>query len=224
MQLRDHPRSRGVYAELIKRDPFVTGIIPARAGFTSGRRNNRLSATDHPRSRGVYAMPPGSIRQAAGSSPLARGLPPHVLALMMAHRIIPARAGFTVRPLLGRQRPQDHPRSRGVYCECLTPDLRLGGSSPLARGLPWGYSGSKARARIIPARAGFTDASLRPANAEWDHPRSRGVYGGAMTAAQRALGSSPLARGLRERISRHVPRVGIIPARAGFTAWWRCST
>ena len=50
-----------------------------------------------------------------GSSPLARGLlltggPWEEIA-----GIIPARAGFTMRPLTCVMNAQDHPRSRGVY-------------------------------------------------------------------------------------------------------------
>ena len=75
-----------------------------------------------------------------------------------------------------------------------------------------------ARSRgIIPARAGFTG----PRRDRWarrrDHPRSRGVYGPADTARLLEAGSSPLARGLRRHEERRRHRLGIIPARAGFT-------
>ena len=71
---RDHPRSRGVYSPpdtpatagsgsspLARGLPAVpqveghpVGIIPARAGFTTGGRPPRAPPSDHPRSRGVY--------------------------------------------------------------------------------------------------------------------------------------------------------------------------
>ena len=111
----DHPRSRGVYdrqsatgSQTQGSSPlarglrgggtwswFLSGIIPARAGFTGERRRPAAGRQDHPRSRGVYATPEAEIGAGAGSSPLARGL-------------------------LGRQSPKskrwgDHPRSRGVY-------------------------------------------------------------------------------------------------------------
>ena len=71
------------------------------------------------------------------------------------------------------------------------------GSSPLARGLP-GRAGDRLQpARIIPARAGFTEEEIvRPGSAP-DHPRSRGVYGGHDLSPIVMVGSSPLARGLR---------------------------
>ena len=50
-----------------------------------------------------------------------------------------------------------------------------------------------------------------------DHPRSRGVYGIAVSAALTAAGSSPLARGLQAHVGSVEVGGGIIPARAGFT-------
>ena len=52
------------------------GIIPARAGFTTPPRTRPSAAADHPRSRGVYHRDPYGRMNAAGSSPLARGLHP----------------------------------------------------------------------------------------------------------------------------------------------------
>ena len=50
------------------------GIIPARAGFTSGTRGPGPAGRDHPRTRGVYRS--GGVGGVAtdGSSPHARGL------------------------------------------------------------------------------------------------------------------------------------------------------
>ena len=71
---------------------------------------------------------------------------------------------------------------------------------------------------IIPARAGFTGAGLLTAGAAQDHPRSRGVYCSPTMSSSATAGSSPLARGLRDADGVVAPIVGIIPARAGFTA------
>ena len=70
-------------------------IIPARAGFTPGRRAWVTRLRDHPRSRGVYIDGVDDRLLKVGSSPLARGLP---VSLMRE----PSRRA-------------DHPRSRGVY-------------------------------------------------------------------------------------------------------------
>ena len=70
---------------------------------------------DHPRSRGVYAAGAMIAGAAAGSSPLARGLPSDYLDEQWARGIIPARAGFTIVVTATTLAVGDHPRSRGVY-------------------------------------------------------------------------------------------------------------
>ena len=75
-------------------------------------------------------------------------------------------------------------------------------------------------ARIIPARAGFTQAQLTHLPQEEDHPRSRGVYGTRKIRGLLVYGSSPLARGLRGAQPLAERQIGIIPARAGFTGRW----
>ena len=174
------------------------GIIPARAGFTARVLHSGLD---------VY-----------GSSPLARGLHHIPVAHVPRNRIIPARAGFTStskgRPALSA----DHPRSRGVYQWRRSGSAPASGSSPLARGLPRGQGRRQRDRGIIPARAGFTRGRAAPATGTRDHPRSRGVYTRDPKAQTNAYGSSPLARGLRSRSSTIRNRLGIIPARAGFTA------
>ena len=152
-----------------------------------------------------------------GSSPLARGLHDHALALLGVHGIIPARAGFTEVGAFDIAAGEDHPRSRGVYLRGGECRHCFAGSSPLARGLRGPQVGVPVRARIIPARAGFTCEGESVAIALPDHPRSRGVYEGRKWEFPYGHGSSPLARGLLPRqVVRH-ERPGIIPARAGFT-------
>ena len=112
---RDHPRSRGVYNDMIENEGDVPGssplarglrrhshrrrrrpgIIPARAGFTSCGRWWGVRGRDHPRSRGVYGVASALMRSASGSSPLARGLPVDHARVCHQPGIIPARAGFT---------------------------------------------------------------------------------------------------------------------------------
>ena len=77
--------------------------------------------SDHPRSRGVYVVLADHRVQVVGSSPLARGLRPHLRRRVYWTGIIPARAGFTEE---GR---------------CMR--SRTTGSSPLARGLRPGDTG-----------------------------------------------------------------------------------
>ena len=155
---------------------------------------------------------------ARGSSPLARGLLAEVSAYGHANGIIPARAGFTPPRHWCSRRSEDHPRSRGVYRSPLRITPTRPGSSPLARGLRAVKMKDFSPMRIIPARAGFTAGSPPNGSASGDHPRSRGVYGVALEVDPAAVGSSPLARGLRALIRRRPERQRIIPARAGFTS------
>ena len=71
---------------------------------------------------------------------------------------------------------------------------------------------------IIPARAGFTRRPPCSCPPGKDHPRSRGVYSERRTAPREPSGSSPLARGLPFVHANDTDGLGIIPARAGFTA------
>ena len=91
------------------------------------------------------------------------------------------------------------------------------GSSPLARGLRRPVIRALGKRGIIPARAGFTTPALPPAPTGSDHPRSRGVYNDLLDPEQQYSGSSPLARGLRDRGRTARRATRIIPARAGFT-------
>ena len=234
----DHPRSRGVYSELLRdtldaagSSPLARGlrpvrrpgspgrrIIPARAGFTRFVAFRVLVLWDHPRSRGVYGTTSVIGIKSSGSSPLARGLPPHTRWVCCPARIIPARAGFTCATHSIAQTARDHPRSRGVYCGCSAGGCGHRGSSPLARGLRRPAPGGPGQVRIIPARAGFTPASGAGRRGSLDHPRSRGVYPSSTNSAFGKSGSSPLARGLRSSCRRAGRQRRIIPARAGFTA------
>ena len=172
----DHPRSRGVYR--VSRaceslyggsSPLARGlrrlwastqagrrIIPARAGFTARPGTSRTTPADHPRSRGVYDRSKERRRTSYGSSPLARGLRLPPQGVDPGHRIIPARAGFTLTFLRITGRRADHPRSRGVYRGLGSVSHETGGSSPLARGLRHATVLVSRSRGIIPARAGFT--------------------------------------------------------------------
>ena len=190
------PLARGLPPNKTSR-PHTERIIPARAGFTPRSRGCGRHGPDHPRSRGVYIQSYFTEDDGTGSSPLARGLPPG-----------------SSRPV---RHASDHPRSRGVY-PIIQQIIHLGqGSSPLARGLLQNILRGHCSRRIIPARAGFTWSCVSARWASWDHPRSRGVYDMMVITELQELGSSPLARGLRQLHIAVRPRTRIIPARAGFT-------
>ena len=154
-------------------------------------------SADHPRSRGVYARVERPAWSSTGSSPLARGLLQAMGQPQGPAGIIPARAGFT-----------------GTEPTHLAPRC---GSSPLARGLLIGAFTILGDGRIIPARAGFTHWGFPLFSCARDHPRSRGVYALGAGVVALIAGSSPLARGLHSPGAVGFSRLGIIPARAGFT-------
>ena len=160
------------------------------------RRQLAGKCMDHPRSRGVYDSQVLGAPDNRGSSPLARGLPTSAATVAGGSGIIPARAGFTLRAAEAQASPWDHPRSRGVYKRLSYDDLLPVGSSPLARGLPSSADLVTGLARIIPARAGFTNARGCRGVGQKDHPRSRGVYEVVGAHGLGPFGSSPLARGL----------------------------
>ena len=172
---------------------------------------------DHPRSRGVYCGVQYGPGGCAGSSPLARGLHHVPVPHVPRNRIIPARAGFTLKQPCIHGQHGDHPRSRGVYHLHRSERTASWGSSPLARGLPQTVPELTDRSGIIPACAGFTADVAHEYPHHKDHPRSRGVYADRHTEITPGPGSSPLARGLHVRYNLSSKTRRIIPARAGFT-------
>ena len=110
-----------------------------------------------------------------------------------------------------------HPRWRGEDRVCTAVQPPTPGSSPLARGGPWGATSGTATWGLIPAGAGRTPAwtSLGPESSA--HPRWRGEDERFPRQGGPWPGSSPLARGGlgRRRQDAGVPR--LIPAGAGRT-------
>ena len=162
----------------------------------------------------------GYRRSGAGSSPHARGLPRSQSSCLILSGIIPACAGFTTprEDVTGIMR--DHPRMRGVYGITRRGERPAEGSSPHARGLRPARIVTADTYRIIPACAGFTDRLPARQVQDTDHPRMRGVYAEAFALPVIEGGSSPHARGLLVTPAEQESRGGIIPACAGFTAWW----
>ena len=235
---RAHPRSRGAdltaaAGEVLRqgssplarggrpaRPRCVTprGLIPARAGRTGAHSAHSRPGRAHPRSRGADAASPARNSRDTGSSPLARGGLWGEASRRRSPRLIPARAGRTVKRHCGVLSVGAHPRSRGADSRRRQEQCQFRGSSPLARGGHVGLQFRGGRDGLIPARAGRTgyrSAAPRTARA---HPRSRGADPDRRVNRVLAGGSSPLARGgPRLRVSKRICR-GLIPARAGRTA------
>ena len=215
---RDHPRSRGEYPAPSHRtgghrgsSPLSRGIrtdrrreaqqwriIPALAGNTGVWWRRPTPARDHPRSRGEYGRIGRCHRPRWGSSPLSRGIPEGRTAKERADRIIPALAGNTAPFQASTRYRKDHPRSRGEYILFSPGTLNRNGSSPLSRGIQIHNGTPALEARIIPALAGNTMCCCSIDRRGEDHPRSRGEYFCSGRTTPRAVGSSPLSRGILE--------------------------
>ena len=192
------PRVRGKLTGSVKEDFSMNGrIIPARAGQTQAHRLRPYLHPDHPRACGANEAQDGSDDLVPGSSPRVRGKRARPATAHERRRIIPARAGQTIRLLGTVHGDSDHPRACGAN-NCF--DLTVPGdpgSSPRVRG-KHGFSGDLvAPVRIIPARAGQTvccvvDIALLP-----DHPRACGANADTGVSTWNMTGSSPRVRGKR---------------------------
>ena len=194
-------------------------LIPARAGKTLSCAPKSVPSSAHPRSRGENETPEGIEIEARGSSPLARGKRPHLIDAARDIRLIPARAGKTAHERVKASRVRAHPRSRGENRGAAEAAVRDVGSSPLARGKRATLPGGCTSQRLIPARAGKTGCPTIAPTGRQAHPRSRGENILKCGCFAVATGSSPLARGKQSRSGVSRSRLGLIPARAGKTAY-----
>ena len=210
------PRVRGTRSPT-KRAESIFGIIPARAGNTRSPSTVTPSLRDHPRACGEHKGVSKKNGREWGSSPRVRGTPIASLRIAPRPRIIPARAGNTVRVQIVEGLVGDHPRACGEHRRRHCRTGRTAGSSPRVRGTLLGaLHGDRIRG-IIPARAGNTMTRISFYIAEGDHPRACGEHldGDALTTW--CGGSSPRVRGTHLCEYWHCLHVGIIPARAGNT-------
>ena len=77
---------------------------------------------------------------------------------------------------LKQRRQWAHPRSRGEHARYCEYSHSQGGSSPLARGTPFGVLTNEQAGGLIPARAGNTYVRLCRLPFDRAHPRSRGEH------------------------------------------------
>ena len=192
-------------------------IIPACAGSTSMCLAWLSRSWDHPRLRGEHSTSFGCSVWWPGSSPPARGARGGPATGGRSRRIIPACAGSTLPSMIRRAATQDHPRLRGEHVIRSDKPEAAAGSSPPARGARARSYARKIMTRIIPACAGSTARCCSRDAARWDHPRLRGEHPSRPSTGTSSAGSSPPARGARQRSLRNARRDRIIPACAGST-------
>ena len=155
---------------------MVFGLIPARAGNTTGASRGSLGKRAHPRSRGEHRGSERLVARLLGSSPLARGTRAGRDVMIYSRGLIPARAGNTgITKAIG-DGVGAHPRSRGEHQEPTPSKCSSTGSSPLARGTLLGSRSRSLCRGLIPARAGNTFQRCPRAPGCRAHPRSRGEH------------------------------------------------
>ena len=233
-----HPRSRGENSKLQTAlnegrgsSPLTRGkrsqrpapgatrrLIPAHAGKTGFTYYGWNDTGAHPRSRGENLGDRGQERRDRGSSPLTRGKPERMTTGAPSWGLIPAHAGKTTPPPEAREPLWAHPRSRGENCVVEAKSGACEGSSPLTRGKRHPLRSRLRERGLIPAHAGKTPPTPRPAKAGQAHPRSRGenLYCGKRGFDGR--GSSPLTRGKLGKCNIMLDNDGLIPAHAGKTS------
>ena len=194
------------------------GLIPARAGSTSGTRRWYLPPGAHPRPCGEHSLLQMRSLLHLGSSPPVRGAQ-HVHIPEPAPRgLIPARAGSTVGCTGGRVCRWAHPRPCGEHESARVAEWVEPGSSPPVRGALQEINAPHAYRGLIPARAGSTSAASRTVARHRAHPRPCGEHGRLAPPQHASAGSSPPVRGAPYHRNRHLVCCGLIPARAGSTA------
>ena len=210
------PRGRGKL-EGVEHEVLGQGLIPARAGKTSGGRSRPGPRGAHPRAGGENSpsrIPPCSH---TGSSPRGRGKRWETRVRRPSGRLIPARAGKTTCSWSPRRTRPAHPRAGGENRAADLDPSAPRGSSPRGRGKLSSSSALLMFVGLIPARAGKTAHSSSRRASTRAHPRAGGENGNLTRPSRVHRGSSPRGRGkLSGWIGVMVP-VGLIPARAGKT-------
>ena len=173
----------------------------------------------HPRAGGENARRAVDSLCRDGSSPRGRGKPLLPATSAPTLRLIPARAGKTLREVSLVPWPAAHPRAGGENPSSVPSSWYSFGSSPRGRGKhgdgwhPVGLPG------LIPARAGKTAIRPRRPSSRTAHPRAGGENPPSCWSGSAGRGSSPRGRGKRPCCLELRPDSGLIPARAGKTSF-----
>ena len=158
-----------------------------------------------------------------GSSPRGRGKL-HVRDREPGYcRLIPARAGKTIKFVLAIVVAPAHPRAGGENERRPFAKSLPAGSSPRGRGKPEIALDEARTEGLIPARAGKTGPPARRPRPPAAHPRAGGENRFAGYIKRTAKGSSPRGRGKRAGRARSCLAGRLIPARAGKTVCILCA-
>ena len=131
-------------------------FIPACAGNTPNRCDERSDFAVHPRVCGEHLTTIPQASGILGSSPRVRGTPRIEPLRTCLIRFIPACAGNTKKHNRFSVQGPVHPRVCGEHNNRFNRFTRFIGSSPRVRGTPQGRADGHYRYRFIPACAGNT--------------------------------------------------------------------
>ena len=161
------------------------------------------------------------MNEMVGSSPHVRGAHHLHSPNIRDFGIIPACAGSTMSTANGAAMRWDHPRMCGEHLESLNLMSLIQGSSPHVRGAHMRNQRDWPIRGIIPACAGSTIETPLEWMTQRDHPRMCGEHYAISKNRRADTGSSPHVRGARRFRTHCGMDVGIIPACAGSTSFWR---
>ncbi len=212
-----HPRGRGEHWLPVMLMTWTCGSSPRARGTRARILRPLVGQLVHPRGRGEHGELIGEATLHRGSSPRARGTLRLGRRYRGARRFIPAGAGNTDTVGNHRRSLTVHPRGRGEHSDTELAQQELGGSSPRARGTPLVEMRSQVSGRFIPAGAGNTQPTDGQPSRATVHPRGRGEHSGKSKDSGLNSGSSPRARGTRNRIQAACSGRRFIPAGAGNT-------
>ena len=212
------PRVRGTDSDL-RTSITADGIIPARAGNSWISSGLSMTCWDHPRACGEQCLPALHAASDMGSSPRVRGTAIAYGVTIDQLGIIPARAGNSCCRAPRWLTRRDHPRACGEQAMSSRIVSCMSGSSPRVRGTAHAPARARARAGIIPARAGNRACLSSRGRSRRDHPRACGEQAQAKGETPLDRGSSPRVRGTELEVAATNRACGIIPARAGNSQW-----
>ena len=180
-------------------DYIYLRLIPAHAGKTARRGEEKNTHGAHPRACGENALINVALLNGEGSSPRMRGKQGWEGSQRLRPGLIPAHAGKTGDIQCQSFSYWAHPRACGENLLVPVVSFAIGGSSPRMRGKPYCEMRLCFWFGLIPAHAGKTRTRSGMKKPRWAHPRACGENQALRAPIRDREGSSPRMRGKREK-------------------------
>ena len=211
----DHPRVCGEKQLDGQTIASAVGSPPRVRGKDSFRFPSSLSTRITPACAGKR-MGDSSLRTGClGSPPRVRGKGLARAEDKPIYGITPACAGKRYPGTSYMPPWRDHPRVCGEKSQFWCPATKFAGSPPRVRGKAISYSIQTHSARITPACAGKSDATVNHIEIVKDHPRVCGEKSRSHLFSRLHVGSPPRVRGKEDGTTHWTINDGITPACAG---------